>query len=89
LHKSISPDEMYPWVLRELADQVAKQLPMIFEKPWQSGEVPSDWKRGNITPFLKLVIVKTWRTTGLSVSPLCPGILGSRYSMFYAKAYEK
>lgn len=26
---------------------------MIFEKSWQSGEVPDDWKRGNIVPILK------------------------------------
>lgn len=39
---------LHPWVLRELSKDVAKPLPILFEK-WQS----SDLKRGNITPIYK------------------------------------
>jgi len=47
----MAPDKMHPRVLRELAGGVAKPLFMIFEKSWQSGEVPSDWRKRNIAPL--------------------------------------
>ena len=53
IHRSVSPSEMYPRVLTELADVVAKPLSKIFEKSWQSGEVPGDWKKGSITSIFK------------------------------------
>ncbi|KFM11892.1 hypothetical protein AS27_11854, partial [Aptenodytes forsteri] len=53
VHESMGPNEIHPWVLKELADEVGKPLSIIFEKSWQPGEVLTDWKRGNVTPIFK------------------------------------
>jgi len=47
------PDETHPQVLRELANEVAKPLSIIFENSWQSSEVPTNWKRGNFMLIFK------------------------------------
>ena len=78
--KSMGSDEVHPQVPRELADEVAKPLSIMFEKSWQCGEGSSDWKRRNTTPFLKRVKRKTQGTTGESTSPLCLARSWSRSS---------
>jgi len=79
VHKSMGPDEVYPQVLRELADEVAKPLSFTFGKSWQSGEVPTDWKRGNITPIFNKG-KKENSGNYRPVSPLCPARSWNRSS---------
>jgi len=50
VHNSMELDEMHLRVLKELADEVAKPLSIVLERLWRSGEVPTDWRRGNIHP---------------------------------------
>ncbi|PKU42697.1 rna-directed dna polymerase from mobile element jockey-like [Limosa lapponica baueri] len=53
VHKPMGPDEVHLWVLRELLDEVAKPVSIIFEKSCQPSEVPADWKRGNVTAIFR------------------------------------
>ncbi|KFV76362.1 RNA-directed DNA polymerase from mobile element jockey, partial [Struthio camelus australis] len=52
-HKSMGPDGMHPRALRQLADVIARPLSITFERSWQSGEAPEDWKKANVTPVFK------------------------------------
>ena len=47
------PDEMGPWLLQELEDVVAKALTLIFRESLESGVVPENWRRSNVTPIFK------------------------------------
>ncbi|TRZ13574.1 hypothetical protein HGM15179_013537 [Zosterops borbonicus] len=53
IHKSMGPDGIHPRVMRELADQLAKTLSIIYQQSWLTGEVPDDWKLVNVTPIHK------------------------------------
>lgn len=39
-----------PGVLRELAEELSKPLPVIYQQSWSSVDVPGDWKLHNVTP---------------------------------------
>jgi len=41
-HKSMRPDRIHPRVLRELAEELAKPLSIIYQQSWLTVEVPDD-----------------------------------------------
>ncbi|KAJ7427381.1 Protein Wnt-4 [Willisornis vidua] len=51
--KSLGPDGIHSRVMRELAEELAKPLSIIYQRSWLSGEVPDDWKLANVTPIHK------------------------------------
>ncbi|KAK4829030.1 hypothetical protein QYF61_001805 [Mycteria americana] len=53
VHKSMGPDGIHPRVLKELVDVMAGPLSIIHQRYWESGEVPADWKLGNVIPVFK------------------------------------
>ncbi|GAB0184022.1 hypothetical protein GRJ2_000867500 [Grus japonensis] len=52
-HKSKEPDGIHPRVLRELVEELAKPLSIIYQQSWLTGEVPDDWQLANVTPIYK------------------------------------
>lgn len=39
--------------LRELAEELAKPLSIIYQQSWLTGEVPDDWRFANMTPIYR------------------------------------
>ncbi|GAB0207002.1 mitochondrial enolase superfamily member 1 [Grus japonensis] len=52
-HKSMGPDGIHPRVLRELVEELAKPLSIIYQQSWLTGEVPDDWRLANVMPIYK------------------------------------
>ncbi|KAK3108693.1 hypothetical protein FSP39_013493 [Pinctada imbricata] len=52
-HKAGGPDDIKPTILKELANEMAPILTIIFRKSLESGKLPSDWKKARITPAFK------------------------------------
>ena len=72
VHKSMGPEEVHLQVMRELEVEVAKPLSIISEKSWQSGGVPSDRIRGNVTPIFakgKKEELRNYRAVSLTPVP--------------------
>ena len=51
--KSPGPDNLAPRVLKELADDIAPILLLIFRRSLASGEASKDWRTANVAPVFK------------------------------------
>ena len=51
--KAPGPDDIPPLVLKKLSRVVAPALCTIFRLSYQTGEVPDDWRLGNVVPVHK------------------------------------
>ena len=60
------PDGIHPRVLRECADVLSMPITIIFEHSLRAGILPTDWKKGNITPIFK----KGSKTDPLNYRPI-------------------
>ncbi|KAL8614243.1 hypothetical protein ACOMHN_026460 [Nucella lapillus] len=52
-NKASGPDGIGPRVLREIAEEVAPSLTILFQTSMSSGVVPADWRDAYVTPIFK------------------------------------
>ncbi|KAF2355969.1 hypothetical protein FHG87_013272, partial [Trinorchestia longiramus] len=52
-YKSTGPDGLGPRILKETAEVINEPLTNIFNRSLETGTVPDDWKRANVTPIFK------------------------------------
>ena len=52
--KAAGPDRLKPLLLKELRDEIAPIIQIIFERTIQTGKLPADWSRAQVTPIFKM-----------------------------------
>jgi len=53
MYKSYVPDMLHPRISKELQNEIALPIKLIFECSLKTSTLPEDWKLGNITPIFK------------------------------------
>ena len=52
-NKAVGPDNVHPWVLSEVASDLAPMLSHLYQQSLSYGRIPADWKRANVCPIYK------------------------------------
>ena len=52
-NKAAGPDRLKPILLKELREEIAPVVQTIFERSIQTGKLPADWCRAQVTPIFK------------------------------------
>jgi len=52
-HKATGPDQVPARILKEIADEIAPAITLLFQASLQQGAVPSDWSEALVTPLFK------------------------------------
>ena len=53
MNKTPEPGGCFPRILKEIKDEIAISLEIIFKKSVLTGEVPREWKLAKVTPIFK------------------------------------
>ena len=51
--KAAGPDGLKPLLLKELGEEIAPILKIIYERSLQTGKLPADWTKANVMPVFK------------------------------------
>ncbi len=52
--KVVGDENINPAILRNVADQFAVPLSIIFTTRMKAGKIPKDWRTANLTPIYKI-----------------------------------
>ena len=52
-YKAVGPDKINPLVMKQLVVDIAPILTMLYQKSYETGQIPMDWRRAEVTPVFK------------------------------------
>ena len=64
--KAAGPDNVWPFMLRDLRDVIAPVLQAVFTRTYETGQLPKQWKEANVVPIYKRDPKTGHLTTGRS-----------------------